>query len=355
MRIAVVGAGIVGLSTTYALRRYPVSVRCYEAGTPMGGRSRGGTRIFRLAHTTSSLVRYAARSRDGWTRWERTAGRTLVGRESTVVSGDDAAARYAAMRAVGVRCGLYSDVAAVPGLPARDGTPGPFLVDPAGGVIRAEATGEYLAAAVRRSLQLDAVQRITVRGDTATIHSAGGAWECDSVLIAAGTGTAALAGPLGLRVPAELEHAFRFTFPLAATAGPDGGLLPPLRCWIERSGSWKDGFTSYGHLAGPGRWAIGGHLPAADTAWGLGPEEARRRAESVVTTYVAEFLDDIVDPNPVDTVYCAVTPGLGDGVHVDRAGPVLAVWGENLFKFAPALGADLAAAVAARGLPDEVP
>ncbi|SHN45812.1 FAD-dependent oxidoreductase [Cryptosporangium aurantiacum] len=355
MRIGVIGAGIVGLSTAYALRRYPVSVRCYESGAPMGGRSRGGTRIFRLAHGTPALVRYAARARTGWRRWERTAGRTLVGAESTVVSGVGADEWYAAMRSAGVRCGLYADVADVPGLPARPGTPGPFLVDPAGGVIRAEATGEFLTAAVRRSVHVDAVRRITVHGDTATIHSTGGSWQCDSVLIAAGTGTAALAAPLGLPVPAALEHHVRFTFPLVATAGPDGGALPPPRCWIERSGAWKDGFTTYGHLAAPGQWAIGGHLPEEDTAWEIGPDEARRRAEPVVTGYVAEFLGDVVDPTPVDTVYCAVTPELGDGIQVARAGPVLAVWGENLFKFAPALGADLAAAVASRGLPDDLP
>ena len=346
MRIGVIGAGIVGLSTAYALRRYPVTVRCYEAGAPMSGRSRGGTRIFRNAHGTPALVRYALRAREGWTRWERTAGRTLIGPETTVVSGDGADDWYAAMRAAGVRCGLYSDLAHVPGLPARPRTPGPFLVDPAGGVIQAAATGEFLSAAVRRRLSGDAVERVTVHGHTATIHSARGSWQCDSVLIAAGAGTAALASPLGLRVPESVEHHIRFTFPLVDDV--------TARCWIERSGTWRPGFTTYGHLAGPGHWAIGAHLPAEDTAWSLSVEEAHRRARSAVTGYVREFLTG-VSPEPVDEVYCAPTVGLGDGVHAARTGPVLAVWGENLFKFAPALGADLAAAVAARELPGDVP
>ncbi|MFI5959871.1 NAD(P)/FAD-dependent oxidoreductase [Cryptosporangium sp. NPDC051539] len=347
MRIAVIGAGIVGLSATYALRRYPVSVRLYEAGEPMSGRSRGGTRIFRLAHETPALVRYAARARVGWSRWERTSGRTLVGREGTVVSGPGAPERYAAMRAVGVRCGLYTDVRAVPALPARPGTPGPFLVDPAGGVIQAAAAGDFLRSAVRRCLFPYAARRITVGKGGATVDSERDSWRCDAVLIAAGTHTAPLARPVGLPVPEPLEHHVRFTFPAASETA--------FACWIEQSEAWRPGFTTYGHLAGPGRWAVGGHLPAADTAWDLGPEQSRDRALRAVTDYVREFLADVVDPDPVDEVHCAPTPGLGDGVRVARSGPVLAVWGENLFKFAPALGADLAAATASGGLPEDLP
>lgn len=347
MRIGVIGAGVVGLSTTYALRRYPVTVRLFDGAEPMSGRSRGGTRIFRLAHDTPALVRYAARAREGWSRWERTSGRTLVGSETTVISGAGAADRHRAMRAAGVRSGLYDDVRDVPDLPARRGTAGPFLVDPAGGVIRAAETGEFLTGAVRRSLRADAVERVSVHGGTATIHSAGGSWQCDSVLIAAGAATPALVAPLGIDVPAALEHHHRFTFPLADGVAP--------RCWIERSGTWREGFTSYGHAAGPRLWAIGGHLPAADTDWSLPRAEARERARAVLRAYVREFLGDEVEPTPVDEVYCAPTTGLGDGIHVARSGPVLSVWGENLFKFAPALGADLAAAVASRGLPEDLP
>jgi sarcosine oxidase len=47
MRVAVIGAGVVGLSTSLALLRQGVDVVCYEAGEPMGERSAGDTRIFR--------------------------------------------------------------------------------------------------------------------------------------------------------------------------------------------------------------------------------------------------------------------------------------------------------------------
>jgi sarcosine oxidase len=56
----------------------------------------------------------------------------------------------------------------------------------------------------------------------------------------------------------------------------------------------------------------------------------------------------------VDTVYCDFPPGLGDGVATAAAGSVVAVWGDNLFKFAPVIGAALARAAVDGGLPAEL-
>src|SRR4051794_7608624 len=56
MRIAVVGAGVVGLAVSYELVRHGRDVRCFEAAQPMSARSVGDARIFRLAHATPTLV-----------------------------------------------------------------------------------------------------------------------------------------------------------------------------------------------------------------------------------------------------------------------------------------------------------
>src|SRR3954451_23062121 len=102
MRVAVVGAGIVGLATAHALTRSPgVQVRCYEAGTPMAGRSLGNTRIFRAAHAEPRLVRAAVRALDLWRDWEPEFGVPRVGRETVVVSGEPAVERVQAMEAAG--------------------------------------------------------------------------------------------------------------------------------------------------------------------------------------------------------------------------------------------------------------
>ena len=47
----------------------------------------------------------------------------------------------------------------------------------------------------------------------------------------------------------------------------------------------------------------------------------------------------------MDRLYCTHVPDLGDGYVVQRNGSVVAVHGENLFKLAPLLGDELAAAL----------
>jgi sarcosine oxidase len=51
-----------------------------------------------------------------------------------------------------------------------------------------------------------------------------------------------------------------------------------------------------------------------------------------------------VQPTILDSLYCTHVPNMGDGIEFRRNGPVLAVYGENLMKFAPILGQALAAA-----------
>jgi len=72
MRILVVGEGVVGLAAADALVRRardagggydPQDIRVLEAGEPMGARSVGSSRIFRLAHGRAELVAAAERSR----------------------------------------------------------------------------------------------------------------------------------------------------------------------------------------------------------------------------------------------------------------------------------------------------
>jgi sarcosine oxidase len=94
VRVGVVGAGVVGLSTAACLRRDGVEAVGFErAQSVMGERSAGSSRIFRLAHVDADLVRLAVAALDGFTRW----GPAMVDPVGCVVSGADAAERAAAM------------------------------------------------------------------------------------------------------------------------------------------------------------------------------------------------------------------------------------------------------------------
>lgn len=339
MRIAVIGAGITGLSVTYELLRGGHDVRCYETAAPMAARSTGDTRIFRFAHQRPELVEWAMRARPAWEAWSAEAGVQLVGTEGTVVGG--AIEAYAeAMAVAGAPHRITDEPPPVPaGAPA-----GPFLVDLGGGVVRAAATGRFLLDRVGGAVVGGAVTAI--EADGTRLITAAGAETFDSVVIAAGTGTPALAAQVGIELSAELIHHARFTFPLR-----DPEAVPP--CWIDVSDGWRPGFTTYGHLAGPGRWALGGYLGDDEVRWANGREAVTEQSRQVLRSYVAEYATGAV-PEPGESVYCSVTPGLGDGLSAIRTGRVLALWGDNLFKFAPVLGTAVAQAAAELSVPAQL-
>src|SRR5438874_13134743 len=98
MRVAVVGGGVVGLSTSAALLERGAEVTCYERSAEvMGERSAGSSRIFRLAHRTAELVALADAARSVFRRWERAARGPPLGTCGCVVSGPNARVCAAAM------------------------------------------------------------------------------------------------------------------------------------------------------------------------------------------------------------------------------------------------------------------
>jgi sarcosine oxidase len=342
VRVAVIGAGVVGLATSAALLEAGAEVSCFEAVRAMSQRSTGSSRIFRLAHGTQRLVSLAVEARVGYARWSELAGRPLVGAQSTVVAGPVVPSWAAAMRAAGaeVRTPESGTAGAGPPVSVRDG---PVLVDPAGGVIDAAAVGEFLVSVVGRGLVPRAVRRIGVDGTGVRVFSgrssggSSGGEYFDACVLAAGAATPALAAQVGLVVAARPAHHARFTFRLC-----DSSVRPP--CLLDKSETWRPGFTSYQHLTAPGRWAVGAHQAGLDESVGEVAEQAAiDRAREFTTAYVREMLPD-VDPEPLEQLYCDSHPDWGDGFVVQRAGAVLEVHGDNLFKLAPTIGHRLALA-----------
>jgi glycine/D-amino acid oxidase-like deaminating enzyme len=332
VKVAVVGAGVVGLSTTAALLAAGVDVVCYErAAGVMGERSAGSSRIFRLAHTDPDLVALAMVARDGFARWSAQAGTPMVDAHGCVVSGGDAADRATAMGTAGAPCELVDAGSAQLRVPAAVSA-SPVLLDPEGGVVDVDAVRAFLIARTGHAVVHEPVHALEAEDRGVAVRSPAGAHRVDAVVLAAGAGTSALAA---------LVHHARFTFPLDDPPGP----------WWQ---SWIDtpadgGLATYQHRSGPGRWSVGGSVDPALITWEVGRDAAVAASREVVLAYARERL--AVEPRVVETLYCTHVPDVGDGITFRRSGSVLAVDGENLMKFAPVLGGTLAAAAVSGATP----
>ena len=351
--VAVVGAGIVGLSTAYALLERGVEVRVYEHGEPGNGQSGGVSRIFRHAHDDPRLVAAARASRAAYREWGERLGVEMVSPDGAVAIGPAVDDHLPLLQDAGVAARRIDADELARRVPLLTGFDGPAMCDEEGGSIRTTATVAALSAALGDRVVRDEV--LAVRplgggpaGQRVEVRSGGRTDTYRRVVVCAGRGTPALARTLGLSLPVTQAAHVRLTF---AVRGEAPAVLSTLQ---DSSGVF--GETGVYAAAAPGNASYGVGLsqttPARDDAslpvpGGL--DELATRARD----YVARALPGL-DPDPVDVRHCWVTtlPWSDDAMAVWEAGGVLLPVGHNLYKQAPGLGRRLAAAADGEGLED---
>lgn len=350
--VAVIGAGIVGLSTAYALRRAGESVTVYEAGEPGGGQSAGDSRIFRHAHADARLARFAARSRRLWREWGDELGAELVSLDGAVALGPRLDEKLEVLNDIeGVEARLIDAAELAERLPLLAPYEGPAMLDASGGSIHASDAVERMSAALGEAIVRDHVLTVRPTGrGTVEVRTGTRRAEHARVVVCAGRGTAALAHGLGLSLPVRHAAHVRVSFDVA---GPAPSRLATLQ---DSSGAF--GETGVYAAASPDH-----------TRYGLGiAEEVQVNADG--SSVDADALDALadrsiayvrralpgLDPTPVGHVHCWVTtlPWGDDGVAVWEHEGVAFVAGHNLFKQAPVLGEALAGLATGGDLPADL-
>jgi sarcosine oxidase len=324
--VAVVGAGISGLSAAYALRRSGVGCRVFEAGVPGAGQSAGRTRVFRHGHDDERLTRLAVRAREEWVRLEAELGASLLGRQGVLICGPNVGERAAAFEAAGVPARLVDRDEQVAALAALSPPEDEALLDELGGALDVRAVIDGLASALADELVTAEVFAVRDRGGHVELQTSEGLWEAGRAILCPGAGLHTLTAQLDLDIPLTVDLHTRAAF---AVREPGGSLA----CLQDRSG--VHGETVYAAPMPDGRhYAVGlggEHEPPVDEAIGR------------LTAYVERALLGL-DPEPASVRLCrtSILPWGADAFATWRTGNVDVLAGANLFKFGPLLGELLA-------------
>jgi sarcosine oxidase len=331
VKVAVVGAGIVGLAAADRLARGGADVSCFEAAEPGSGQSAGQTRVFRHVHDRADLVQLVACARRGWDEWGERAGEPLIGDEGVLFASPDAEEMAGLLAEAGVQHRLVDEDEQRRLLPILEPPGGPALYDARGGAIRARETVAALLGGLGQRLIREEVLAVDRDG---VVETNVGTTHFDRVLVCTGARTPELAAPLGIDLPLEIRDHTRATFKAQGDHGP-------LACWMDRTNAY--GATVY---SGP--------VAALDGfAVGLATEDSEPAASVArVRAYVERALPGL-DPEPIDTITRPLTilPWHPDAFAVWEADAALVFAGHNLFKFAPVLGELLAEACHGRVAP----
>ena len=332
--IVVVGAGVMGAATAYALARAgheAVLLEQFEVGHARGS-SHGEARIFRLVYGDPHWVAQAQRALPLWRELESESGEAILSTTGSLDLGPGTDERVAALSA----CGVEFDVLDGADLPAplqiEGGTAA--LLQPDGGVLNAaQAHRAFL-----RGLRPREHTRVTRIDDDGSVHLDGGTIEAQAVVVTAGAWVSRLLEPLGISPPVTPSRESVAYFALGT---PNG--LPTVIDWRVPDGYElpRPGESVYA-LPSPEGLKVGVHRTGPPTD---PDEEGVVDPESVrcAVDWVAQHVDG-AGPAPLRTETCLYTNMPDDSFVLERRGPLVvgSPCSGHGFKFAPLVGRELA-------------
>jgi sarcosine oxidase len=320
MRVAVIGAGVMGLATGWALRRRGHEVVVYEqfaVGNPHGS-SHGRSRIFRLAYAEPEYVRLAQEAFGLWRELEAETGETLLelnGLVEVVRTLEESTA--GTLEACGVRWERLEGDEAERRYPIHVPEGSFVVVQPEAGIVRADLALRAFAQG------LDVREETRARPDEV---------DADAVVVTAGSWVNELLDEsLNVKVTRETLCYFR--------PDTDGRPVPSVVSFkagrhtheMYSLADPKYGLKVGAHHAGP---EADPNVPGEPE-----PELIERIAAWARKTY------RLADPEPVGAETCMYTTTPDETFILERRGRIVigSPCSGHGFKFAPAIGERLAA------------
>jgi sarcosine oxidase len=314
MKVAVVGAGVMGCATAWALCERGADVTVHEqfALDHDRGSSHGRTRIFRIAYPEQSWIRFAQEAYAGWQELDR----DLLGLYGLVELAPDPSlisARALDESGVPYRM-LDEDEVRALGATLPDGWTALHIAD-AGVVFADRARHAFLEAA---GVEVETNRRIESTDEL----------DADVVVVTAGPWVRELVPDLPVTVTRETLAYFAY----------EG---PPRPCIVDLSAETRTHAMYSLHDPVHGLKA-GAHHAGAE-ADPDGEAEADPAIVERITSWVRERFPDI-DPSPVETQTCLYTSTADQRFVLERRGRVVigSACSGHGFKFAPAIGRRLA-------------
>ena len=319
MKVAVVGGGVMGLATGWALKRHghePVVYEQFEVGNPRGS-SHGRSRIFRLAYAEDHYVQLAQEALALWRELEAESGETvleLYGLVEIVRTLEESTART--LERNGVAWERLDKAEAERRYPIRVPEESFAVVQAEAGIVRADKA----LAAFRRELDVREGQR--VRPDEL---------EADAVVVTAGSWVnEVLDEPLPVKTTRETLCYFR----------PDAGGRPvPSVVSFKPDRHTHDMYSLNDPVYG---LKVGAHHAGAEADPNV-PGEPDPELVERITAWANETYR-LADPEPVGAETCMYTTTADESFVIERRGRVVvgSPCSGHGFKFAPAIGERLA-------------